>query len=51
MARPQEFETSKVLHNAMDVFQHKGHEAVLLNDILEATSLSKSSLYATFGDK
>lgn len=51
MARPQEFETSEVLRNAMYVFWSKGYEATSLNDILEATGLSKSSLYATFGDK
>ena len=51
MARPQEFETSEVLRNAMHVFWSKGYEATSLNDILEATGLSKSSLYASFGDK
>ncbi len=51
MARPQEFETSEVLRKAMYVFWHKGYEAASLNDILAATGLSKSSLYATFGDK
>ncbi|MGE5223021.1 MAG: TetR/AcrR family transcriptional regulator [Omnitrophica WOR_2 bacterium] len=51
MARPQEFETNKVLRNAMYVFWSKGYEAASLADILEATGLSKSSLYATFGDK
>lgn len=51
MARPQEFETDKVLRNAMYVFWSKGYEAASLADILSATGLSKSSLYATFGDK
>jgi TetR/AcrR family transcriptional repressor of nem operon len=51
MARPQEFETGEVLRNAMYVFWSKGYEAASLNDILAATGLSKSSLYATFGDK
>src|SRR5690242_19832109 len=51
MARPQEFETTEVLRNAMYVFWSKGFEATSLNDILTATGLSKSSLYATFGDK
>jgi TetR/AcrR family transcriptional repressor of nem operon len=35
----------------MHVFWSKGYEAALLDDILAATGLSKSSLYATFGDK
>ena len=51
MARPQEFKTSEVLRNAMHVFWSKGYEATSLNDILDATGLSKSSLYASFGDK
>src|SRR5512142_1839388 len=51
MARPQEYETSEVLRNAMFVFWSKAYEAASLNDILAATGLSKSSLYATFGDK
>jgi TetR/AcrR family transcriptional regulator, transcriptional repressor for nem operon len=51
MARPQEFDKTDVLRNAMYVFWSKGFEAASLNDILAATGLSKSSLYATFGDK
>lgn len=51
MARPQEFEASKALRSAMRVFWSKGYEAASLNDILTATGLSKSSLYATFGGK
>jgi TetR/AcrR family transcriptional repressor of nem operon len=51
MARPQEFEASEALRSAMRVFWSKGYEAASLNDILSATGLSKSSLYATFGDK
>ena len=51
MARPQEFETSEALRSAMHVFWQKGYEAASLADILAATGLSKSSLYATFGDK
>ncbi len=51
MARPQEFETSAALRSAMHVFWSKGYEATSLADILAATGLSKSSLYATFGDK
>ncbi len=51
MARPLEFETTEVLRNAMVVFWNKGYEAASLADILAATGLSKSSLYATFGDK
>lgn len=51
MARPQEFDTAKALHQAMGVFWRKGYEATSLADLLEATGLSKSSLYGTFGSK
>jgi TetR/AcrR family transcriptional regulator, transcriptional repressor for nem operon len=51
MARPQEFDTGQALRSAMLVFWSKGYEAASLADILTATGLSKSSLYATFGDK
>lgn len=51
MSRPQEFETTQVLRSAMHVFWSKGYAATSLADLLAATGLSKSSLYATFGDK
>jgi TetR/AcrR family transcriptional regulator, transcriptional repressor for nem operon len=51
MARPQEFDTVQALRAAMHVFWSKGYEATSLADIMAATGLSKSSLYATFGDK
>ncbi len=51
MPRPQEFEKTEVLRQAMYVFWSKGYAATTLPDLLTATGLSKSSLYATFGDK
>lgn len=51
MARPQEFNATEALHQAMDVFWCKGYEATSLADLLEAMGLSKSSLYAAFGGK
>ncbi|WP_212631894.1 TetR/AcrR family transcriptional regulator [Pseudomonas sp. KB-10] len=51
MARPQEFNTAEALHKAMLVFWRKGYEATSLVDLLEATGLSRSSLYGTFGGK
>lgn len=51
MARTQEFDRAEVLQTAMHVFWSKGYEATSLADLLQATGLSKSSLYASFGDK
>lgn len=51
MARLQEFNTADVLNKAMQVFWNKGFEAASLLDLLNATGLSKSSLYGTFGNK
>jgi TetR/AcrR family transcriptional repressor of nem operon len=51
MARTQEFDRNEVLQAAMTLFWSKGYEATSLADLLQATGLSKSSLYASFGDK
>ena len=51
MARPREFDVNAALEHAMDVFWSKGYEATSLDDLCEATGLSRSSLYATFGNK
>lgn len=51
MSRPQEFDTQAVLDQAMQVFWRKGYEATSMADLLHATGLSKSSLYATFKSK
>lgn len=51
MARPTKFNRKDVLHNAIKVFWRKGFASSSLVDLLDATSLSKSSLYASFGGK
>jgi TetR/AcrR family transcriptional repressor of nem operon len=51
MARPREFDADNVIERAMQVFWAKGYEATSLDDLCEATGLSRSSLYGTFGDK
>ena len=51
MSRPREFDVDAALERAMQVFWSKGYEAASLDDLCDATGLSRSSLYAAFGDK
>lgn len=51
MARPQEFNSSEVLHSAMEAFWRNGYEATSMKELMTAMGLSKSSLYAAFGSK
>ncbi|MBI5718823.1 MAG: TetR/AcrR family transcriptional regulator [Burkholderiales bacterium] len=49
--RPIEFDPDRVVGAATRAFWAKGYEATSLQDLLEATHLSKSSLYQAFGGK
>jgi TetR/AcrR family transcriptional regulator, transcriptional repressor for nem operon len=49
--RPREFDTEQALESAMQQFWRAGYEATSLQDLLEVMSLSKSSLYQTYGSK
>ena len=51
MARPRAFDESDVLAKARDQFWAHGYTATSVQDLEAATGLSRSSLYATFGDK
>jgi TetR/AcrR family transcriptional repressor of nem operon len=51
MARPRGFEPELALERAMQAFWAKGYKATSLEDLCEATGLSRSSLYAAFGGK
>lgn len=51
MARPREFDTDAALERAMEVFWSKGYEAASLDALCDAMALSRSSVYAAFGDK
>lgn len=51
MARPQEYDARDALRESLTVFWNKGYEATSVADLLEATGLSKSSLYSGFGGK
>lgn len=49
--RPIEFDPDQVVASATVAFWSKGYEATSLQDLLDATGLSKSSLYQSFGGK
>lgn len=49
--RPREFDTDVAVERAMGVFWSSGYHGTSLPDLLEATKLSRGSLYAAFGDK
>ena len=49
--RPREFDPEQVVQGAMEIFWSNGYQGTSLPDLLHATGLSRSSLYAAFGDK
>ena len=51
MGRPREFDTDIVVEAALAVFWEQGLHRTSVDDLLEAISLSKSSLYNSFGSK
>jgi TetR/AcrR family transcriptional regulator, transcriptional repressor for nem operon len=51
MARPRSFEREAALEQAMRLFWARGYAGVSIQDVVEATGLSRASLYAAFGDK
>jgi TetR/AcrR family transcriptional repressor of nem operon len=51
MARPREFDRDDALKRAMSVFWAKGYAGTSTDDLLEAMSIGRQSMYAAFGDK
>jgi len=51
MARPREFDRDDALERAMSVFWAKGYAGTSTDDLLEAMSIGRQSMYAAFGDK
>lgn len=51
MARTRTFDPEEVLQQAMELFWEQGYEATSVQDLVDRTGLSRSSLYGTFGDK
>jgi TetR/AcrR family transcriptional repressor of nem operon len=51
MARPKAFDPDEVLDRAMRLFWDKGFEATSMQALVDATGVSRASLYGTYGDK
>ncbi|MEJ0106748.1 MAG: helix-turn-helix domain-containing protein [Bacteroidota bacterium] len=51
MARTKVFDEQMVLDKAMNLFWQKGYNATSAQDLVNGLSISRSSLYDTFGDK
>lgn len=51
MARPVEFERDHALTQAVGLFWRQGFQAASLPDLTSGMGISRSSLYAAFGDK
>ena len=51
MARPREFDETRVKEALMKVFWEKGYEATSMQDLVDATGLLKGSLYGAFVGK
>jgi TetR/AcrR family transcriptional regulator, transcriptional repressor for nem operon len=51
MARPKEFDPEIAVDQAMEVFWRKGYAATTPQDLVDALSIGKGSLYNTFGSK
>lgn len=51
MARPRQFDETKVIESLMNVFWEKGYQATSMQDLVAASGLLKGSLYGAFGDK
>ncbi len=51
VGRPRNFDPDTVLQRALNCFWSNGFEATSMQDLLNCTGLSKSSLYQSFGSK
>ncbi len=51
MPKVETFDRNQVLQNATEVFHRKGYNGTSMQDLVDATSLNRSSIYNSFGSK
>jgi TetR/AcrR family transcriptional regulator, transcriptional repressor for nem operon len=51
MPKTKQFDETEVLKKAKELFCEKGYNGTSMDDLVQATGLSRSSIYDTFGDK
>jgi TetR/AcrR family transcriptional regulator, transcriptional repressor for nem operon len=51
MPKNKQFNEIEVLDKAKDLFNKKGYNGTSMDELVQATGLSRSSIYDTFGDK
>jgi TetR/AcrR family transcriptional repressor of nem operon len=51
MPKKKQFDETEVLVKARELFSEKGYNGTSMDDLVQATGLSRSSIYDTFGDK
>lgn len=51
MPKAKQFDETEVLMKAKELFCEKGYNGTSMDDLVQATGLSRSSIYDTFGDK